>query len=96
MSNTNQYPVNEMVNIPPQNNLVRGNQGGLFIRADSHGSATSLKGWLHNNLFADNVNNPALFVEGRQSSPYQEVIIYRNFFTRNNVPYDNVIVLKQV
>ncbi|XP_020286537.1 protein bark beetle isoform X2 [Pseudomyrmex gracilis] len=79
-----------------RNNLVRRNQGGLSIRADSRGSATSLKGWIHNNLFAENFNKPALYVEGRQSSPYQEVIIYRNYFTKNNAPYDNNIVLKQV
>lgn len=79
-----------------RNNLVKGNQGGLSIRADSRGSATSLKGWIHNNLFTDNVNKPALYVEGRQSSPYQEVTIFRNYFTKNRAPYDNNIVLKQV
>ncbi|XP_015594324.1 protein bark beetle isoform X2 [Cephus cinctus] len=78
------------------NNLVKGNQGGLSIRADSRGSATSLKGWIQNNLFTENLNKPALYVEGRQSSPYQEVTIYRNYFTKNNAPYDNNIVLKQV
>ncbi|XP_043270872.1 protein bark beetle isoform X2 [Venturia canescens] len=79
-----------------RNNLVRGNQGGLSIRADSRGSATSLKGWIHNNLFADNLNKPALYIEGRQSSPYQEVTIFRNYFVNNNAPYSNNIVLKQV
>ncbi|XP_012253572.2 protein bark beetle isoform X3 [Athalia rosae] len=79
-----------------RNNLVRGNQGGVLIRAASHGFATSLKGWVHNNLFTDNVNKPTLYVEGRQSSPYQEVTIFRNYFTRNIVPYENNIVLKQV
>jgi hypothetical protein len=79
-----------------QNNLVRYNQGGLSIHADSGGSATSLKGWIHNNLFTSNRNNPALYVEGRQSSPYQEVTIYRNYFTKNVSPYKNIIVLKQV
>ncbi|XP_067009482.2 protein bark beetle [Anabrus simplex] len=79
-----------------RNNLVRQNQGGLAIRADSRGSATSLKGWIHNNLFTDNTNNPALYVEGRQSSPYQEVTIYRNYFTRNYALYKDTIVLKQV
>lgn len=43
-----------------QNNLVMKNQGGLRIRADSRGSATSLKGWIHNNLFTDNYDKPAL------------------------------------
>ncbi|XP_012276535.1 protein bark beetle isoform X2 [Orussus abietinus] len=79
-----------------RNNLIRGNQGGLSIRADSRGSATSLKGWIHNNLFTENSNKPALYVEGRHSSPYQEVTIFRNYFTKNNAPYDNNIVLKQV
>ena len=75
---------------------MRNNQGGLSIHADSGGSATSLKGWIHNNLFTANENNPTLYVEGRQSSPYQEVIIYRNYFSQNVAPYENVIMLKQV
>lgn len=79
-----------------RNNLVRHNQGGLDIRSDSRGTATSLKGWIHNNLFTENFNKPALYVEGRQSSPYQEVTIYRNYFVKNNAPYANNIVLKQV
>ncbi|CAB3370904.1 Hypothetical predicted protein [Cloeon dipterum] len=83
-------------NIYFRNNLVRMNQGGLAIRADSRGSATSLKGYIHNNLFTDNMNRPTIYIEGRQSSPYQEVTIYRNYFTRSSVPYENVIVLKQV
>lgn len=72
------------------------NQGGLRIEADSRGSATSLKAWIHNNLFTNNSNLPALYAEGRQSSPYQEVTIYRNYFTRNVAPYQNNIVLRQV
>uniref|UniRef100_A0A8D8T2J5 Protein bark beetle n=2 Tax=Cacopsylla melanoneura TaxID=428564 RepID=A0A8D8T2J5_9HEMI len=83
-------------NLHFRNNLVEGNQGGLNIRADSRGSATSLKGWIHNNLFVLNQNNPTLYIEGRQSSPYQEVTIYRNYFTRNISPYKNTIVLFQV
>ncbi|EFN78073.1 Lysyl oxidase-like protein 4 [Harpegnathos saltator] len=79
-----------------RNNLVQRNQGGLSIRADSRGLATSLKGWVHNNLFTENFNKPALYVEGRRSSPYQEVTIFRNYFTKNNAPYENNIVLKQV
>ncbi|KAL6268222.1 hypothetical protein P5V15_001333 [Pogonomyrmex californicus] len=79
-----------------RNNLVQRNQGGLSIRADSRGSATSLKGWIHNNLFTENFNKPALYVEGRQSSPYQEVTIFRNYFTKNKAPYDNNVILKQV
>ncbi|CAH0560148.1 unnamed protein product [Brassicogethes aeneus] len=79
-----------------RNNLVDGNQGGLYIKADSRGSATSLQGWIHNNLFVNNSNLPTLIVEGRQSSPYQEVTIYRNYFTRNQAQYHNNIVLRQV
>lgn len=41
-------------------------------------------------------NYSVRYVEGRQSSPYQEVTIFRNYFTKNNAPYDNNIVLKQV
>lgn len=83
-------------NLHFRNNLVKGNQGGLWIRADSRGSATSLKGWIHNNLFANNYQNPALSVEGRQSSPYQEVTVYRNYWTQNRAPYQNIIKLNQV
>ncbi|KAG6445644.1 protein bark beetle isoform X2 [Manduca sexta] len=79
-----------------RNNLVRDNVGGLLVRADSRGSATSLRGWIHNNLFFANHDLPCLKVEGRQSSPYQEVTIYRNYFTRNRVPFEDVIVLRQV
>ncbi|XP_049825562.1 protein bark beetle isoform X2 [Aethina tumida] len=79
-----------------RNNLVDTNQGGLYIKADSRGSATSLRGWIHNNLFVNNSNLPTLYVEGRQSSPYQEVTIYRNYFTRNIAQYHNNIILRQV
>ncbi|OWR46233.1 Neurotrypsin [Danaus plexippus plexippus] len=79
-----------------RNNLIRNNVGGLLVRADSRGSATSLRGWIHNNLFLANHDRPALQVEGRQSSPYQEVTIYRNYFTRNQALYRDVIVLHQV
>ncbi|XP_023022507.2 C-type lectin domain-containing protein bark beetle isoform X1 [Leptinotarsa decemlineata] len=79
-----------------RSNLVEQNQGGLYIKADSRGSATSLRGLIHNNLFVNNSNLPTVYVEGRKSSPYQEVTIYRNYFTRNVAPYHNNIVLKQV
>ena len=36
------------------------NQGGLRIRADSHGTATSMKAWIQHNLFAENYDTPAL------------------------------------
>lgn len=79
-----------------KNNLVQKNQGGLWIRADSRGSATSLRGFIHHNLFTDNRNRPALAVDGRQSSPYQEVTIFNNYITQNKAAYENVIRLKQV
>ncbi|KAG8238179.1 hypothetical protein J437_LFUL014055 [Ladona fulva] len=79
-----------------KNNLVRGNQGGLLVKADSRGSATALKGYISNNLFKNNANNPTVHIEGRRSSPYQEVTLFRNYFTRNFVPYHNAIILKQV
>ncbi|XP_052754555.1 protein bark beetle isoform X2 [Galleria mellonella] len=79
-----------------KNNLVQDNVGGLLVRADSRGAATSLRGWIHNNLFYDNHDLPCLRVEGRQSSPYQEVTVYSNYLTRNRAEYWDVIVLQQV
>lgn len=55
-----------------------------------------MKASIHNNLFYNNSNLPALYCEGRQSSPYQEVIIYRNYITQNYAEYENTIILKQV
>ncbi|BES98492.1 Scavenger receptor cysteine-rich domain [Nesidiocoris tenuis] len=83
-------------NLHFRNNLVMNNQGGLYIRADSRSSATSLKGWIHNNLFADNSHKPALAIEGRQSSPYQQVTIYNNYWKGNWARYENTINLNQV
>lgn len=79
-----------------KNNLVEFNQGGLYVRADSRGSAISLRGFIFHNLFRQNRNRPALYVEGRQSSPYQEVTIFKNYFAQNMAAYDTVIVLRQV
>ncbi|XP_055592413.1 protein bark beetle-like isoform X1 [Uranotaenia lowii] len=79
-----------------RNNLLQENQGGLSIRADSRGSATSLRGWVHNNLFVKNRNRPALYVEGRQSSPYQEVTVHNNYFSQNEAGFRDVVVLRQV
>lgn len=79
-----------------QNNLVKGNQGGISINADSRGSATSLRAYIHHNLFVENLNRPSLQMEGRQSSPYQEVTIYKNYFSQNKAAYADVISLRQV
>jgi hypothetical protein len=66
-----------------RNNLLQENQGGILIRSDSRGSATSLRAHINNNLFVKNKNRPSLYAEGRHGSPYQEVIIYKNYFTQN-------------
>lgn len=60
-----------------QNNLIRKNVGGLLVRADSRGSATSLRGWIHNNLFFGNHDLPCLQVEG-------ELHIYHLLFFKLN------------
>ncbi|XP_056639840.1 protein bark beetle [Diorhabda sublineata] len=78
-----------------RSNLVEENQGGLYIKADSNGFATSLRGYIHNNLFVNNTNLPTLYVEGKSTS-YQAVTIYRNYFSRNRAQYHNNIVLKEV
>lgn len=75
---------------------MKSNQGGLYIRADSRGSATSLRAWVHHNLFTHNRNRPSLYAEGRQSSPYQEITMYKNYFAQNAAGYADVIVLRQV
>lgn len=76
--------------------MVQNNQGGLSVRADSRGSATSLRSQIHHNLFVMNKNRPALIIEGRQSSPYQEVMVFKNYFTQNKAGYKDVIALRQV
>ncbi|KAJ8673362.1 hypothetical protein QAD02_004624 [Eretmocerus hayati] len=88
--------VQNTVSVYFRNNLLMRNQGGLRIRADSQGAATSLKAWIHNNLFTENNDRPALYIEGRRTSPYQEVTIFRNYFTKNIAQYQNNVVLKQV
>ncbi|KAL9707408.1 hypothetical protein quinque_010926 [Culex quinquefasciatus] len=88
--------VQNMQSLYFRNNLMKENQGGLSIRADSRGSATSLRGWIHNNLFVKNRNRPSVYVEGRQSSPYQEVTIHNNYITQNDAGYRDVVVLRQV
>lgn len=91
-----QYTIIPCFSFALQNNLIKSNQGGLFVRSDSRGSATSLRAWIHHNLFVTNRNRPSLYAEGRQSSPYQEVTIYRNYFSQNAAAFANVIVLRQV
>lgn len=78
------------------NNVVRKNQGGLRIVSDSSGSPTALKGYVRNNLFENNTNKEIIHVEGKRSSPYQEIIFYRNVVTRNDANFEDVVALSQV
>ncbi|XP_037072320.1 LOW QUALITY PROTEIN: protein bark beetle-like [Pollicipes pollicipes] len=78
------------------NNVLQHNQGGLRIRADSSGLATALKAYIYLNLFSDNDGWSTLYVEGRKTSPYQEAILYYNYFTRANCTYQNVLEFAQV
>ncbi|KAF0300653.1 Protein bark beetle [Amphibalanus amphitrite] len=78
------------------NNIIQRNQGGLHIRADSNGLATALKAYIYLNLFADNLSWSTLYVEGRKTSPYQEAILYYNYFTRANCTFQNVLEFNQV
>lgn len=55
-----------------------------------------MKAIINNNLFANNQRKSALRVEGRRSSPYQDVVIYRNYVARNYAPYENILILSQV
>lgn len=67
-----------------------------MIKSDSRGAATALKGWIYNNLWVENYNRAALHVEGKPGSAYQQITIYRNYFTRNLAPYRDTLVLRQV
>ncbi|VVC30467.1 Hypothetical protein CINCED_3A021775 [Cinara cedri] len=78
------------------NNLVMKNQGGLKVTADSSGYATTLQANIHNNLFAENVNLPVLNITGVRVAPQQHITMYRNFFSDNIAPYENIIELVQV
>ncbi|CAG0896137.1 unnamed protein product [Darwinula stevensoni] len=83
-------------NVYFKNNLVRGNQGGLWIRADSNNAATALKATISNCLLTDTYNNEALLVRGRGSGSYQEVTMVYTYITRSFIPYRDVILLDQV
>lgn len=72
------------------------NQGGLKVTADSSGFATTLQAIIHNNLFTDNANFPVLNISGLRVAPQQHITIYRNFFSDNIAPYENIIQLVQV
>ena len=60
------------------NNLVSRNIGGLSVRAGSSGTATAMRGLLHNNVFEENEKRPTLLLEGRQTTPYQQVMPLSN------------------
>lgn len=72
------------------------NQGALKVTADSSGFATALQAIIHNNLFTENVNLPVLNISGIRVAPQQHITIYRNFFSDNIAPYENIIQLVQV
>ena len=72
------------------NNYVANNIGGLFVRSGSSGSATAMKGVLHNNVFVSNTKKVVLHIEGRTTSPYQDLKMYRNYMTRNNVSHEGI------
>lgn len=55
------------------NNFVSRNIGGLYVKAGSSGTATAMRGILHNNVFEENEKRITLLLEGRQTSPYQQV-----------------------
>ncbi|QQP38367.1 Putative LOC100120269, partial [Caligus rogercresseyi] len=78
------------------NNYVGGNVGGFRLKSGSSGTATAMRGLFHNNVFADNVKTSTLVLQGRQTSPYQQVTLIKNYFTRSDVPYDTAISLDQV
>ncbi|XP_055386247.1 protein bark beetle [Condylostylus longicornis] len=88
--------VQNMPHLYFMNNLISENQGGLRIRADSRGRATTLDGEIQHNLFVKNKNRPCLQVEGRQSSLDQKVTIFKNYFSQNKANYEVVIRLQQV
>ena len=78
------------------NNFISRNIGGLFIKAGSSGTATAMRGLLHNNIFEENLKKVTLYLEGRQTSPYQQITMYRNYITRSNVSHEPVIKFNQV
>ena len=78
------------------NNYVAKNIGGLFIRSGSSGSATAMKGVLHNNVFVNNAKKVVLHIEGRTTSPYQDLKMYRNYMTRNNVSHEGIYSLLEL
>ena len=79
-----------------QNNLVRYNQGGLHILADSSGLAMALKAHISHSLFSDTRQLPSLLVAGRRAAPYQEAVVYCNYVTRADSFYSDVIEFSQV
>ena len=78
------------------NNFITGNIGGLLIRAGSSGTATALRGILHNNVFEENLKKVTLQLEGRQTSPYQQITMYKNYITRSDIPHEPVVKFSQV
>ncbi len=78
------------------NNFLTGNIGGLMIRAGSSGTATAMRAMLHNNVFEENLKKVTLNFEGRKTTPYQQVTLFRNYVTRSNVSHEAVVRMMQV
>ncbi|XP_050535824.1 protein bark beetle [Daktulosphaira vitifoliae] len=91
-----QFQLQNTQSIQMHNNLLIKNQGGLKISADSSGYATALQANIHNNLFTDNFNLPVLNITGNRVAPQQKITIFRNFFSNNTAPFENIIQLYQV
>ena len=67
-----------------------------IFTSGSSGTATAMKGILHNNVFEENVKKISLHLEGRTSSPYQQITMYQNYITRSDVDHEPVILFYQV
>uniref|UniRef100_T1J608 SRCR domain-containing protein n=1 Tax=Strigamia maritima TaxID=126957 RepID=T1J608_STRMM len=76
-------------------NLLKQNQGGLCISAESDSRLSSLPGSIVNNLFTENVNRPVLDIRSYHTSLYH-VVVNNNAFTFNNVSYKPVLILDEV
>lgn len=88
-SSTVQLEVQNSLNLYLRNNLLSGNRaGGVHIKATSYTAVAALKAELSNNLFAENLQQEALYFEGGQAGhSYQTVHANRNYFTRNRSPH---------
>ncbi|XP_050428797.1 protein bark beetle isoform X2 [Adelges cooleyi] len=91
-----QFKLQNTQSLQMHNNVLMKNQGGLKITADSSGYATALQANIYNNLFAENFNLPVLNISGSRIAPQQHITMFRNFFSDNIAPFENIIQLAQV